>query len=117
DEGKTLPTLTLSENPDILATLSKKRKNRPGLVIGFAAETHDVEELAIAKMKRKGCDWIVANDVSGDVMGGEDNEVALVTRGGVERWPRMDKASVARQLADRVASALTDPDGHKLAAE
>lgn len=117
DEGKTLPTLTLAENPDILATLSRKRKNRPGLVIGFAAETHDVEELAVAKMKRKGCDWIVANDVSGDVMGGENNEVSLVTRGGIEHWPRMDKGAVARRLAERIAEALTDPDGHKLAAE
>ncbi|MEQ9315944.1 MAG: bifunctional phosphopantothenoylcysteine decarboxylase/phosphopantothenate--cysteine ligase CoaBC [Henriciella sp.] len=117
DEGKTLPTLTLAENPDILATLSRKRKNRPDLVIGFAAETHDVEELAVAKMKRKGCDWIVANDVSGDVMGGENNEVSLVTRGGIEHWPRMDKGAVARRLAERIAEALTDPDGHKLAAE
>ena len=117
DEGKTLPSLTLSENPDILATLSKKRKNRPGLVIGFAAETHDVEDLARAKMKRKGCDWIVANDVSGDVMGGADNEVALVTRDTIERWPRMDKLSVARQLAQRISEALGDPDGRRMAAE
>ena len=117
DEGKTLPALTLAENPDILATLSKKRKNRPGLVIGFAAETHDLEALATAKMKRKGCDWIVANDVSGDVMGGAENEIALVTREGIERWPRMEKSAVARRLADRIAVALTDPDGQSLAAE
>ncbi|WP_300390828.1 bifunctional phosphopantothenoylcysteine decarboxylase/phosphopantothenate--cysteine ligase CoaBC [Henriciella sp.] len=117
DEGQTLPSLTLSENPDILATLSKKRKNRPGLVIGFAAETHDVESLARAKMKRKGCDWIVANDVSGDVMGGAHNEVALVTKETIEHWPRMDKLSVARQLAERIADKLGDPGRDQMAAE
>lgn len=117
DEGKTLPALTLSENPDILATLSKKRKNRPGLVIGFAAETHDLEELATAKMKRKGCDWIVANDVSGDVMGGAENEVALVTRDGIENWPRMDKIAVARRLAERIAETLGKSDDSQVAAE
>jgi phosphopantothenoylcysteine decarboxylase/phosphopantothenate--cysteine ligase len=117
DEGKTLPALSLAENPDILATISKKRKNRPGLVIGFAAETHDVEALAQAKMKRKGCDWIVANDVSGDVMGGAENEVSLVTRDNVEHWPRMDKTTVARNLANRIAVALGNPDGQQLAAE
>ncbi|MEQ8558557.1 MAG: bifunctional phosphopantothenoylcysteine decarboxylase/phosphopantothenate--cysteine ligase CoaBC [Henriciella sp.] len=117
DEGQTLPSLTLSENPDILATLSKKRKNRPGLVIGFAAETHDVESLARAKMKRKGCDWIVANDVSGDVMGGAHNEVALVTKEAIEHWPRMDKLSVARRLAERIADKLGDPGRDQMAAE
>lgn len=117
DAGETLPSLTLSENPDILATLSKKRKNRPGLVIGFAAETHDVEELARAKMKRKGCDWIVANDVSGDVMGGSENEIALVTKDEIERWPRMDKLAVARQLADRIAQTIGHPGKNQLAAE
>ncbi|MEM5518883.1 bifunctional phosphopantothenoylcysteine decarboxylase/phosphopantothenate--cysteine ligase CoaBC [Henriciella sp. AS95] len=117
DEGKTLPALALAENPDILATISRKRKNRPGLVIGFAAETHDVEALAQAKMKRKGCDWIVANDVSGDVMGGAENEVSLVTRDSVEHWPRMDKMAVARKLADRIAVALGNADDQQLAAE
>ena len=117
DAGETLPSLTLSENPDILATLSKKRKNRPGLVIGFAAETHDVEEHARAKMKRKNCDWIVANDVSGDVMGGAENEIALVTKDSIENWPRMDKLAVARKLAERIASAIGDPDAAQLAAE
>ncbi|WP_084397403.1 bifunctional phosphopantothenoylcysteine decarboxylase/phosphopantothenate--cysteine ligase CoaBC [Henriciella aquimarina] len=117
DEGKTLPSLALSENPDILSTLSKKEKGRPGLVIGFAAETHDVEQLARAKMKRKGCDWIVANDVSGDVMGGDVNEVALVTPDSVEHWPRMDKIAVARQLAERIAEALKGQGGEQVAAE
>ncbi|MEE2879174.1 MAG: phosphopantothenoylcysteine decarboxylase, partial [Pseudomonadota bacterium] len=101
----------------ILATLSKKRKNRPGLVIGFAAETHDVEEHARAKMKRKNCDWIVANDVSGDVMGGSDNEIALVSSDAIERWPRMDKTAVARRLAVRISETLNDPEKDQLAAE
>jgi phosphopantothenoylcysteine decarboxylase/phosphopantothenate--cysteine ligase len=117
DAGETLPSLTLSENPDILATLSKKRKNRPGLVIGFAAETHEVEEHARAKMKRKNCDWIVANDVSGDVMGGSDNEIALVSSDAIERWPRMDKTAVARRLAVRISETLNDPEKDQLAAE
>lgn len=73
------PAIELAENPDILRTLSHKRKHRPRLVIGFAAETHDVEQLAIEKRARKGCDWIFANDVSGDVMGGAENEVYLIT--------------------------------------
>lgn len=110
------PTIALAENPDILATLSKKRKRRPTLVIGFAAETNDVEAHAADKLARKGCDWIVANDVSGDVMGGLENEIALVSRAGVERWPRMEKAAVASRLAERVAALFGD-DGSALAAE
>lgn len=107
--GDPHPTLELSENPDILATLSRKKKHRPSLVIGFAAETHDVESLAIAKLKRKRCDWIVANDVSGDVMGGAMNEVSLVTRDGVEaRWPRMTKEDVAVRLVERIAEDFDD---------
>ncbi|MCA8900638.1 MAG: bifunctional phosphopantothenoylcysteine decarboxylase/phosphopantothenate--cysteine ligase CoaBC, partial [Hyphomonas sp.] len=106
--GATAPAMELSENPDILRTVSAKRKHRPALVIGFAAETNDVEEHAEAKLKRKGCDWIVANDVSGDVMGGTENEVALVTRDGIERWPRMGKDEVARRLAVKIAEALPD---------
>ncbi|MEM6535522.1 MAG: bifunctional phosphopantothenoylcysteine decarboxylase/phosphopantothenate--cysteine ligase CoaBC [Pseudomonadota bacterium] len=116
-DDRPLPTLELSENPDILATLSRKKKNRPTLVIGFAAETHDVEDLARAKLKRKRCDWIVANDVSGDVMGGADNEVALVTRDSLERWPRMDKAKVAARLADRIYEAFKNDVSETVAAE
>ncbi|MEL6860245.1 MAG: bifunctional phosphopantothenoylcysteine decarboxylase/phosphopantothenate--cysteine ligase CoaBC [Pseudomonadota bacterium] len=102
-DGDPHPTLELSENPDILATLSRKKKRRPRLVIGFAAETHDVEDLAVAKLKRKRCDWIVANDVSGDVMGGAMNQVSLVTRDGIEaRWPRMTKEDVAVRLVARI---------------
>jgi len=103
------PAIQLTENPDILRTLSQKRKGRPRLVIGFAAETHDVEALATEKRARKGCDWIVANDVSGDVMGGNENEVYLITPKGIERWPRLAKDDVSRRLAGRVVDALTGP--------
>ncbi|MEM9570030.1 MAG: bifunctional phosphopantothenoylcysteine decarboxylase/phosphopantothenate--cysteine ligase CoaBC [Pseudomonadota bacterium] len=116
-DGDPHPTLELSENPDILATLSRKKKHRPTLVIGFAAETHEVEALAIAKLKRKRCDWIVANDVSGDVMGGTMNEVSLVTRDGVEdRWPRMTKEDVATRLVARIAQEFDD-EADQIAAE
>ena len=116
-DGDPHPNLELSENPDILATLSRKKKHRPSLVIGFAAETHDVESLAIAKLKRKRCDWIVANDVSGDVMGGAMNEVALVTRDGIEdRWPRMTKEDVAVRLVARIAQEFGD-EADQIAAE
>jgi phosphopantothenoylcysteine decarboxylase/phosphopantothenate--cysteine ligase len=101
------PALRLIPNPDILATLSRSTQ-RPRLVIGFAAETHDVIAHAQAKLAAKGCDWIVANDVSGDVMGGDDNAVHLVTRDSVEDWPHLPKPAVAERLAARVAAALTD---------
>jgi len=97
--------LQLVENPDILATLARHAQ-RPRLVIGFAAETNDVEAHARAKLEKKGCDWIVANDVSGDVMGGAMNEVAIIRAEGVERWPRMPKAQVAEKLAAAIAQAL-----------
>lgn len=117
DGGDELPAIALRENPDILKTVSAKRKSRPGLVIGFAAETHDVEDHARAKLKRKGCDWIVANDVSGDVMGGAENEVALIRKDGRdERLARTGKAEVARWLATRIAEALSD-DGETAHAE
>jgi phosphopantothenoylcysteine decarboxylase/phosphopantothenate--cysteine ligase len=102
--------LQLIENPDILKRIASKKKDRPRLVVGFAAETNDVETHAKAKLARKGCDWIVANDVSGDVMGGADNEVLLVTRNGTERWPRMSKGEVAMKLAERIAEAFYDPE-------
>ena len=102
-DGSTPAPLALVENPDILAALSKDAR-RPKLVIGFAAETHDVEAHAKAKLAKKGCDWIVANDVSvAGTMGGDDNAIALVTAGGIERWERMAKGAVARRLADRIA--------------
>lgn len=102
-ENAETPTLNLAENPDILATVSRKRKNRPELVIGFAAETHDVEAHARAKLDRKGCDWIIANDVSGDVMGGGENEILLIRGEGADHWPRAGKSVVAARLASKIA--------------
>lgn len=104
--GEAPPPLDLALNPDILATLAAPGPRRPHLVVGFAAETERVVENAVVKRAKKGCDWIVANDVSGDVMGGAENAVHLVTPGGVEDWPRMAKAEVARRLAARIAEAL-----------
>ncbi|MCA6236274.1 MAG: bifunctional phosphopantothenoylcysteine decarboxylase/phosphopantothenate--cysteine ligase CoaBC [Phenylobacterium sp.] len=104
--GAPPPEIRLVENPDILATLSRAA-DRPRLVVGFAAETETVEDHARAKLARKGCDWIVANDVSRPgVMGGSDNTVSIVTRDGVERWEEAPKAEVARRLAARIAAAL-----------
>jgi phosphopantothenoylcysteine decarboxylase/phosphopantothenate--cysteine ligase len=100
-------TLSLVENPDILADLSRSPR-RPRLVVGFAAETEHLVEHARAKLSRKGCDWIVANDVSGDVMGGDANAVHLVTADGVEQWDRAPKRLVAERLARRIADALQD---------
>jgi len=97
--------LALTENPDILATLAQ-HASRPALLIGFAAETEKVVDHAIAKRSRKGADWIVANDVSGDVMGGASNQVHLVTAQGVETWPQMPKAVVATKLIERIADEL-----------
>jgi len=103
------PRLALVENPDILATVSKLKAKRPRLVVGFAAETENMIEHAKAKLKRKGCDWIVANDVSaaGGAMGGDDNAVHLISEAGVESWPSQSKDGVARQLVARVAAELT----------
>jgi len=102
------PTLEFSENPDILATVSAQASGRPHLVIGFAAETDDVVAHATAKRARKGCDWIVANDVSPatGIMGGTENAVTLITADGAEDWPRLRKDEVARRLAARIAEAL-----------
>ncbi len=99
------PRLELIENPDILRTVSGLEDNRPGLIVGFAAETEKVIEHAKAKLKRKGCDWIVANDVSPEtgIMGGDRNTVHLVTEEGVESWPDLGKDEVARRLIERVA--------------
>jgi phosphopantothenoylcysteine decarboxylase/phosphopantothenate--cysteine ligase len=108
DKSGAPPAIALEETPDILATLSKPGKKRPKLVIGFAAETEKVEAHARAKIAKKGCDWIVANDVSGDVMGGSENEVRLIKRdGAAETWPRMAKEAVAKKLAAEIAAALT----------
>lgn len=105
--GDAPPALRLVENPDILATLSAAGPDRPRLVVGFAAETNDVEAYAQAKLARKGCDWIVANDVSVEgVMGGDDNTVSIVSATGVERWDKTAKSDVATKLAERMAKAL-----------
>jgi len=112
-----MPPLQLVENPDILATISKLPERRPPLVIGFAAETEHLIDNAKTKLARKGCDWIVANDVSPatGVMGGDRNTVHLLTRNGgeinvdikVESWPAMSKEQVATELVARIASTLT----------
>jgi len=106
--GQEAPTLALVPNPDILATLSAPGPERPRLVIGFAAETDDLLDNAAAKLARKGCDWIVANDVSPEtgIMGGTENVVHLVTAAGIEHWPRLSKQAVADKLAERIAKAL-----------
>ena len=101
-DGKT-PSLAFTENPDILKTIATKKSGRPKLVVGFAAETEKVIDHAVAKRARKGADWIVANDVSGDVMGGDSNTVHIVTPDGVESWETMPKADVAHRLAARIA--------------
>jgi len=103
------PQLRFEPNPDILATLAK-HPLRPGLLVGFAAETHDLAANASAKRKAKGADWIVANDVSGDVMGGSHNQVRLVTAEGAEDWERATKESVAQHLVSRIAEELHRPD-------
>lgn len=101
------PSLALIENPDILAGVSAPAPKRPRLVIGFAAETADLEANAQAKLSRKGCDWIVGNDVSGEVFGADANAVTLFTRDGdAETWPRQSKSEVARKLAARIADHL-----------
>jgi phosphopantothenoylcysteine decarboxylase/phosphopantothenate--cysteine ligase len=104
-KGDRQPALTLVENPDILAELARSAQ-RPTLLVGFAAETERVIEHASAKLTRKGADWIVANDVSGDVMGGDANTVHLVTRAGVESWTRLPKRDVALRLARKIADVL-----------
>ena len=99
------PALALSENPDILAALSVPGPNRPQLVVGFAAETEKLTEHATAKRARKGCDWLVANNVGGTgIMGGDENEILLITDAGVESWERMNKSEVAARLAERVGA-------------
>lgn len=109
-DGRGIPQLDLVENPDILATVAQLKQHRPALVVGFAAETDDVLKNAIAKRNRKGCDWIVANDVSPEtgIMGGAENAVTLITAAGAQDWPRMSKDAVADRLAAEIAGALAD---------
>ena len=102
------PKIALETNPDILASLAAAGNERPSLVIGFAAETEKVIEHATAKRRKKGCDWILANDVSPGTatFGGGDNRIQLIDGGGVEDWPAMSKAEVAERLAARIAAHL-----------
>ena len=109
DGSGQVPALALAENPDILARLARSAE-RPRLLVGFAAETEKVLEHAQAKRARKGADWIVANDVSGDVMGGTNNTVHLITAEAVESWEHLPKEQVAERLVARIAVAL-DGDG------
>ena len=102
------PGLTLIENPDILAGLAARGPNRPALVVGFAAETTDLEANARAKLSRKGCDWIVANDVSDDVFGADGNAVLLIDADGADAWPRQSKSAIAARLADRIADHFAE---------
>jgi phosphopantothenoylcysteine decarboxylase/phosphopantothenate--cysteine ligase len=110
-KGNARTTLALVENPDILAAVARRAEGRPPVVVGFAAETERVVENAEAKLARKGCDLIVANDVSPEtgVMGGERNTVHLVGRDGVESWPSLPKDEVARRLVERFAALLEKP--------
>ncbi|HUO22940.1 MAG TPA: bifunctional phosphopantothenoylcysteine decarboxylase/phosphopantothenate--cysteine ligase CoaBC [Caulobacteraceae bacterium] len=106
-QGGGAPSIALTETPDILAALSRAGPARPALVVGFAAETNDVAANARAKLERKGCDWIVANDVSqAEVMGGERNTVTVMTKAGAEAWPTASKREVAERLARKIAEAL-----------
>jgi len=108
-EGIAAPALSLVPDPDILATLSKPGPARPRLVIGFAAETDDLLANAQSKLARKGCDWIVANDVSPatGIMGGDENAIHLISKSGVEDWPRLRKDAVAQRLAERIAKEFS----------
>ena len=105
DGSGAVPPLELAENPDILAALAK-HDQRPRLLVGFAAETNDVLAHAQAKLAKKGCDWIVANDVTADAMGGEVNRVHIVHADGVDSWDRMAKDKVAAKLIERIADVL-----------
>jgi phosphopantothenoylcysteine decarboxylase/phosphopantothenate--cysteine ligase len=109
-QGET-PTLKLVENPDILSTIAHRKTGRPRLVIGFAAETDDVIANAKAKLAKKGCDWILANDVSPEtgIMGGDANTIHLISSDGVEDWPPQSKDDVAHRLVERVAKELGKP--------
>ena len=104
-KGAAPEPLQLAENPDILAGLAR-HEQRPGLLIGFAAETEKIAEHAKAKLAKKGCDWIVANDVSGDVMGGADNSIQIVTRTGSEIWEQLPKPEVARRLVAKISEEM-----------
>ncbi|MCF6304131.1 MAG: bifunctional phosphopantothenoylcysteine decarboxylase/phosphopantothenate--cysteine ligase CoaBC [Rhodobacteraceae bacterium] len=107
-----LPQFELAENPDILRSVSQRKTNRPELVIGFAAETDNVVENAIAKRLRKGCDWILANDVSPEtgIMGGDNNQITFISDTGAEKWPEMSKKETANMLVNKIIEAFGDTD-------
>jgi phosphopantothenoylcysteine decarboxylase/phosphopantothenate--cysteine ligase len=109
--GQATPELALTENPDILSTIAHRTSQRPKLVIGFAAETENVAANAKAKLARKGCDWILANDVSPQtgIMGGDSNTIQLVTVKGIETWPTQTKQDVAAMLIARIAAEISKP--------
>jgi phosphopantothenoylcysteine decarboxylase/phosphopantothenate--cysteine ligase len=107
--GAATPQLALTENPDILSTIAHRSEGRPPLVIGFAAETENVIANAKAKLAKKGCDWILANDVSPStgIMGGDSNTIHLVTAAGVDNWPSQTKEEAAAMLISQIAATLT----------
>ncbi len=107
-----LPQLELAENPDILRAVSQRKTNRPELVIGFAAETDNVVENATSKRLRKGCDWILANDVSPEtgIMGGDNNQITFISDTGAEKWPEMSKSETANMLVNKIIEAFGDTD-------
>ena len=111
-----LAAIPLAENPDILKTVAQMKSGRPALVVGFAAETENVLANAEAKRRAKGCDWIVANDVSGDAMGGAENAVIVFTAAGAETFERAPKEEIARRLADKIAQTLSPPARRRLRA-
>lgn len=111
-----LAAIPLAENPDILKTVAQMKSGRPALVVGFAAETENVLANAEAKRRAKGCDWIVANDVSGDAMGGAENAVIVLTAAGAETFERAPKEEIARRLADKIAQTLSPPARRRLRA-
>jgi phosphopantothenoylcysteine decarboxylase/phosphopantothenate--cysteine ligase len=106
--GQAAPELSLTENPDILSTIAQRKTQRPNLVIGFAAETENVAANAKEKLAKKGCDWILANDVSPatGIMGGDSNTIEFVTADGVEYWPPQSKEDVAKMLVERIVKEL-----------
>jgi phosphopantothenoylcysteine decarboxylase/phosphopantothenate--cysteine ligase len=110
DSGQ-MPTLSFAENPDILKAISNAGVTRPGLVVGFAAETENLIANAQTKLARKGCDWILANDVSAgtEVFGGDANTLHLVTASAVEAWPTMNKIAAAEELAARISAHFSPP--------
>ena len=110
NDGTSVPVLRLIETPDILTTISTNKLNRPALVVGFSAETENVIENSMAKLSNKGCDWIIANDVSEEngVLSGDENTVHLITATEREDWPKLSKVEVGTRIARRIALSLSN---------